>query len=141
MGLFSFIKEAGEKLFGHKEAEQADHPGLHQVIDVDRGRQPRKQMVRDTPDQRTVLLDQLAGIGFFSGARVHHNAVHWLAQPGTAEPSSCSTKNSRCPLALAGNGRRSMRVASSRNAIAARERGAPSTTGRWRCIHLRTMSS
>jgi nucleoid-associated protein YgaU len=26
MGLFSFIKEAGEKLFGHKEAEQAVSP-------------------------------------------------------------------------------------------------------------------
>ena len=26
MGLFTFIKEAGEKLFGHKEAEQADSP-------------------------------------------------------------------------------------------------------------------
>ena len=26
MGLFTFIKEAGEKLFGHKEAEQAVSP-------------------------------------------------------------------------------------------------------------------
>ena len=26
MGLLTFIKEAGEKLFGHKEAEQADSP-------------------------------------------------------------------------------------------------------------------
>ena len=34
MGLFSFIKEAGEKLFGHKEVEQAAATGAPNLAEL-----------------------------------------------------------------------------------------------------------
>ncbi|MCY1433368.1 hypothetical protein D9M71_493950 [compost metagenome] len=104
--------------------EQADHAGLDQILDLDAGRQARQQVVGDALDQRCVTLDQLV-------LRVARSlAVHAITA-GTHEDTDpvlvcCtrrSTKNSRCPRGLAGNGQVSTFCAMALNASAHLERG------------------
>ncbi|MNJ74926.1 hypothetical protein D3C77_719310 [compost metagenome] len=52
--------------------QQADHPGLDQVVDLDAGRQACEQVVGNALDQRRILVDQtMLGILRLSLAVIH----------------------------------------------------------------------
>src|SRR5690606_38913837 len=127
-----------------RRVDQAEHAGLDQVVDLDAGRQPRGEVVRDAAHQFAVLLDDLGGRSLLVGAVVRGRGGVHAAAPRVADPgvdTKRSRKNSTWPRAPGGDCHWRERRAMSRKAIADGADGKASTTAAWRCTARRSHSS
>src|SRR5690606_30269382 len=125
--------------------DQAEHAGLHQVVDLDAGRQARGEVVGDAAHEFAVLLDDLGGGTLLVGAVTRgRDGVH-AAAPRAAAADGADTrrsrKNSTWPRAPGGDCHWRERRAMSRKATEEGADGNASTTASWRCTARRSHSS
>src|SRR5690606_11408649 len=120
--------------------QQAHHAGLHEVVDLDAGRQARGKVVGDASDQFAVAFDHGGGIvAGLAGTVGGGGEAHATALPGWA--TSRSVKNSMWPRGPGGDCHWRARRAMSTKARAEGLDGNASTTASWRCTARRSHSS
>ena len=89
MGFFSFVKEAGEKLFGHGEAKAADEEAR-----LTRAAQDLAASLRALPDATT--LDVLRGLEG-EAARTYFEALNLLVRVDLRDAFSMDGRSRRPP--------------------------------------------